>query len=196
MKQLRLVFLPIALAWLLAAATPASISGQNTAFEADPARTTVEFDLGDTLHKVHGTFALKHGSIRFDPASGRASGELVVDAASGDSGSVARDHRMIKNVLDADRFPEIIFRPERLEGKVETEGVSHVVLHGVFTIHGDDHELAMPLEVQPADGGYTAKTSFTVPYVKWGMKRPNLLLLRVSDQVEISIHTAMRKTGS
>jgi hypothetical protein len=31
-----------------------------------------------------------------------------------------------------------------------------------------------------------------VPYVQWGMKNPSTLFLRVSNKVEISIHTVAR----
>jgi len=43
------------------------------------------------------------------------------------------------------------------------------------------------VHVQTTDGKATAKMRFTVPYVRWGMKNPGTLLLRVSDKVEIDI---------
>ena len=43
------------------------------------------------------------------------------------------------------------------------------------------------MHVQTTDGKATAKMRFTVPYVRWGMKNPGTLLLRVSDKVEIDI---------
>jgi polyisoprenoid-binding protein YceI len=39
------------------------------------------------------------------------SGEIVVDAASGESASAARDKRMTRDILQAERFPEIRFSP-------------------------------------------------------------------------------------
>jgi polyisoprenoid-binding protein YceI len=141
------------------------------------------------LHTVRGSFLLKRGNIRFDSATGKASGELVVDAASGESGNGARDRRMHKNVLESDRYPEIVFRPDRVEGKVAQQGASQVGLHGMFSIHGAEHELTLPVEVEAAGGQYTAAIVFAVPYVKWGMKNPSTFFLRVDDKVEIGIHT-------
>jgi hypothetical protein len=39
---------------------------------------------------------------------------------------------------------------------------------------------------------WTATAKFPVPYVKWGMKNPSLLFLRVGDAVDIDF----RGTGS
>ena len=38
-------------------------------------------------------------------------------------------------------------------------------------------------------GQYGAVIHFTLPYVKWGMKNPSTLMLRVNDKVEITIET-------
>ena len=91
----------LACAAMLAAAS--SIPAEDTVLQIDSSRTKVEFTLTDVLHTVHGSFQLKRGDLRFDPATGKASGELVVDAASGDSGSGARDRSMHKNVLESVR---------------------------------------------------------------------------------------------
>lgn len=170
----------------------AAAFAQETYLAMDPAQTKVEFTLGDVLHTVHGTFALKHGSIRFDPANGAASGEMVVDAASGNSGSAARDRRMNKEILESAKFPEIVFKPTHVEGRVAAQGASQVLVHGVFSIHGADHEIVMPAEVEAAAGEYRLFAHFDVPYVQWGMKNPSNFLLRVSDKVQIGIHTVAR----
>jgi polyisoprenoid-binding protein YceI len=169
----------------------AAASAQETILQIDAAQTKVEFTLADVLHTVHGNFALKHGDLRFD-ASGKASGELVVDAASGQSGNSARDHRMHASVLESARYPEIVLRPDRVEGRIAVQGPSQVILHGTFEIHGQKHEMAAPLEVNGAGGQYTVNGNFPVPYVKWGMKNPSTLFLRVNDTVLITIHTVAR----
>jgi polyisoprenoid-binding protein YceI len=169
-----------------------SIPAQPISIVLDPAQTSVEFTLGDVLHTVHGTFHLTSGELRFDPLSGKASGELVVDARSGDSASKARDRRMHDNILESGKYPEITFRPDRVEGKPAAEGKSQVQVHGIFSIHGTEHEITAPATVDAAGGGYHVTATFTVPYVKWGMKNPSTLILRVSDKVEITIRAAAR----
>jgi len=153
----------------------------------DPAQTSVKFTLGDVLHTVHGTFQLKTGQLQLDVPSGKLSGEIVVNARSGESGSGMRDRKMHKEVLESERYPEISFRPDRVEGKVASDGKSSVKVHGVFSIHGVDREITVPADVEISAEHWTATVHFTIPYEKWGMKNPSTLFLRVSDSVEIDL---------
>ena len=181
----RLLFIPLAVSASLLAAD----LHQPAALVIDPAQTKVEFVLGSTLHTIHGTFHLTRGDLRFDPSTGSASGELAVDAGSGDSGSSARDKRMNHSILEKPKFPEIVFRPDRVEGSVATQGKSQVQLHGVFLLHGAFHEMTLPLTVEASDGQFQATTTFSIPYVQWGLKNPSTLILRVNDKVDITVHT-------
>jgi polyisoprenoid-binding protein YceI len=190
-KTLRSITLFVPCAILLAC----SFHAQAQLLEFDPAQTKVEFTLADVLHTVQGTFLLKHGSIKMNAATGAMSGELVVDATSGASGSKARDSRMHANILESARFPEIVFRPDKVEGAILPQGCSSVRIHGMFRIHGADHEITFPAEVEAVKGEYTATLHFAVPYVRWGMKNPSTLILRVSDTVNITIHTVAHPPG-
>jgi len=172
------------------AITSVAASAQGVAFQLDPQHTTVNFALSDVLHKVAGTFRLKQGSLRFDPASSKVTGTIVVDARSGETGSGMRDRKMHREVLESDRYPEIVFRPDRVEGTVLPQGKSSVRVHGIFSIHGADHELTVPAEVEIFPDRWTATLHFVVPYAAWGMKNPSNLFLKVSESVDIDITTA------
>jgi polyisoprenoid-binding protein YceI len=162
-------------------------AAQQTSLDLDPTHTSVKFTLGDVLHTVRGTFQLKHGALQFDPSTGKISGEIVVDARSGDSGSGMRDRKMHKEILESDRYPEISFRPDRVDGPVASQGKSSVKVHGIFRIHGVDREITVPADVEMFTDHWTANVHFTVPYEKWGMKNPSTLFLRVNDSVEIDL---------
>lgn len=189
MKRMR-VFVPLCVSALLLAAGESS-PAQPRSYAIAPAQTKVEFTLGSLLHTVHGSFQLKRGTLRFDPQSGNASGELVVDAASGESGNATRDKKMHAAILESAKYPEITFRPDRVEGKVAPEGKSQVQVHGVFAIHGAEHEILLPVTVDATAGQYNVDATFEIPYIKWGMKNPSTLILRVNDKVEIIIHTVV-----
>lgn len=179
----------LAAAAFVAIATVAAAE-QKVAFQLDPQRTTVNFTLGDVLHTVRGRFRLKQGSLSLDAASGALTGEIVVDAKSGESGSGMRDRKMHREVLESGRYPEIAFHPDRVEGTVSMQGKSSVRVHGMFTIHGADHELTVPAEVEMLPDHWTATLHFAVPYVKWGMKNPSNLFLKVTESVDIDLTIA------
>jgi hypothetical protein len=154
----------------------------------DPAQTEIHWKLSGGLHDTHGTFKLKSGEFFFNPATGVAEGEILVDATTGESGNEARDKRMQNEVLESNRYPAIFFHPSQIKGEFTArEGMQELVGVGTFNIHGADHPLELPLKVQVAAGAVTATTKFTVPYVAWGMKDPSKFMLRVGKQVEVEV---------
>jgi polyisoprenoid-binding protein YceI len=157
-------------------------------FEFSPANTTIKFTLGDILHTVHGSFQLKRGDVEYDLTNGTVRGAIVADATSGQTGNRSRDRHMHKDVLESAKYPDIVLRPDRVEGTVANSGTSDVQVHGVFSVHGSDHELTVPVRVHMFPDHWVADSHFTVPYVKWGMKNPSTFFLRVSESVEIDVH--------
>jgi polyisoprenoid-binding protein YceI len=175
---------------LLPSASFAQTAGPVVDLNFVPAKTTVNFTLGATLHSVHGSFAMKHGAVHFDPATNKLSGEIVIDATSGDSGNDGRDKKMHADVLESGRYPEIVFRPDRVDGQVAPAGASQVQVHGMFSVHGAEHEITIPVQVEMAARHWTANAHFAIPYVKWGMKNPSTFVLRVDPSVEIEVQAS------
>jgi polyisoprenoid-binding protein YceI len=172
---------------LLAAATS---HAQQIQVKLDPAKTHIAWTLGDVLHTVEGTFVLKSGTITFDSQTGDASGQLVVDAASGNSGNGTRDSKMKKEVLEVTRYPEIVFTAKHVTGFVAGKDSQTVEVAGEFAIHGGTHPLTLTLPIKLNGTHLDAQTKFDVPYEKWGMKNPSTFLLKVSDTVQIAIITS------
>ena len=160
---------------------------QETVLELDPARTQIGFTLGDVLHTVRGIFKLRQGTISFNPATGQAGGLVVVDATSGDSGSHTRDHKMHKDVLQSEQYPEITFVPQQVQGQVLPAGDFKVQVSGIFTMHGENHPLTLLVQANATGEELTANVTFSVPYVNWGLKNPSTLFLRVNSTVDIAI---------
>jgi polyisoprenoid-binding protein YceI len=179
----------LTLGFLFGAATgvAASLHAGEAVLDLDATRTKVAFTLADVLHTVHGDFKLKTGSIRFDTSTGQAAGGVVIDATSGASGSGGRDRRMHKSILESEKYPEITFHPDRFQGRLAPEGGSDIELHGMFGIHGAEHEVTLKTTVHVQGDQITATTHFVVPYVEWGMKNPSTLFLRVGDKVNIDL---------
>lgn len=176
------------------ALSAAAANAQEMVFQIDPAQSHVTFTLGATLHTVHGTFQMKSGAIRFNPATGNASGALVVDATSGKSGNERRDRRMHRQILEDQKYPEIVFAPQHVSGRLTPEGTSQMELQGQMTLHGQQHPMKVTMPVQVSRDQASADARFIVPYVQWGLKNPSTFVLRVSDKVTIDVHAAGRLT--
>ena len=177
---------------LSATATPprpqsaqARAASQEVVLSFDPAQSKIHWMVDSTLHTVHGTFLLKSGSVNFDHDSGKASGEITVLATSGESGNSSRDEKMHKEVLQSDNYPEVVFRPSQIEGKVPGSGSSDFKVHGTFLLHGVNHEITVPIHGESNGDNWKGTGKFDVPYIQWGLKNPSNFLLKVQPIVSV-----------
>jgi polyisoprenoid-binding protein YceI len=153
----------------------------------DPALSSIHWVLDTTLHTVHGTFLLKRGNITFATDGGKASGEMVAAATSGESGNDSRDKKMHNEILESQKYQEIIFRADRIDGKVSAIGASSVQIHGTLSLHGTEHELTVPVQEEITGGQWKGTAKFTVPYIQWGLKNPSTFLLKADPTVEVEL---------
>ena len=184
-----LVVAPLTLLVLSAAPrhAPPQIPPKEIVLSVDPAQSKVHWTLGTTLHTVHGTFAFKSGALHVDPVSDNASGEITVFATSGESGNDSRDKKMHKDVLESGNFPDISFRPVRLDGKIAPQGAFTVKVHGILALHGSQHEITVPVQAELAGDHWTGTAKFNVPFIDWGLKNPSSFLLKVDHVVNIEL---------
>jgi polyisoprenoid-binding protein YceI len=94
---------------------------------------------------------------------------------------------MHKEVLETSKYPDAIFRPTQVEGSVARSGASDVKLHGIFTLHGSDHEVIAAVHVEMSPGTWKASCKFDVPYIAWGLKDPGNFLLKVNPVVGVEM---------
>ncbi|MGH7847314.1 MAG: YceI family protein, partial [Candidatus Binatia bacterium] len=98
-----------------------------------------------------------------------------------------RDATMHAEVLESERFPELVFIPERLvDGRGEPSKHS-LNVEGRIRIHGVERSLTIPLETTVDETRVRLRGRFVLPYVKWGMKDVSTFLLRVGKTVEVHI---------
>jgi polyisoprenoid-binding protein YceI len=158
--------------------------------ELDPSKTLIEFRLPGSLHTTHGTFNLEHGFLKGDLNTGAASGSIVVDARSGNSGIGVRDNEMKNSVLEVQKYPEITFTPAHIAGQLAPDGQFQAKLQGVLTVHGSGHQIVLEVKGRLLGNSLVASFSFSVPYVEWGMEDPSVLFLTVAKQVDVDVATA------
>jgi polyisoprenoid-binding protein YceI len=94
---------------------------------------------------------------------------------------------MHQEIPESQRYPEIIFTPTRMSGKVEPEGDSKVQVDGIVRLHGSDQVMTLTLPVQTKGNSLSVPTHIVIPYVEWGLKNPSTFLLHVGDKVEVDV---------
>ncbi len=175
----------LSVALSLFVATPAF--AQHQTFSIVPGSSDVSFTLNGSDHSTHGTFHVESGTVDFDRSAAKISGSVVVAAGSGKTGNDSRDKKMTNEVLDASHFAEIAFVPESYQGTIVASGDSTIQVTGTFTLHGTPHKMTVPMQIHIDGTNCTAKTSFVVPYVKWGLKDPSIFILKVAKEVNVDL---------
>ena len=182
---------PVAVAVCLLLALPAAAAAAERTLHLDPAKTTIRFRVKARAHQVLGTMPLVSGELRIDTTTGAASGEVVMDPGRAETGVQMRDRTMRTEVFEVERYPLLVFRPQEVSGEIPEAGEGRVQLVGVLEIHGGEHPVTLPVALQASPEGLRAGTTFTIPYVEWGMHNPGNAMLRVDDTVEVRIETVI-----
>ena len=177
----------LALAIGLTVLTASRVVAEEQLLTLRPEATKVSFTLDATAHTVEGVLSLRSGAIRFDTATGAASGDLIVDLHDAKTGNAKRDKNMHEDVLETTRFPLAVFHAKRVTGTVAPSGRSDVGVEGVMTFHGADHPMTLTAVVTLHGEHVVAETSFPIPFVEWGLHDPSFFVLRVAKIVSIKV---------
>ena len=166
--------------------TPFALA-QHQAFNINPDASTVAFTLASTHEITNGTFHVSKGLVNFDAASPNLSGLIDVSAASGNTGNASRDKKMLNDVLQTSQFADVTFVPQTYTGTLALTGDSTLQVTGIFTLHGTPHTLTVPMQLHIDGNKLTAKTTFKVPYVEWGLKDPSWFVFKVAKEVDVNL---------
>jgi polyisoprenoid-binding protein YceI len=116
-----------------------------TTYQIDPAHSGVHFSVRHLMvTNVRGTFSGVKGTVVYDPANPSTTQvEATVDANTISTGDPKRDaHLKGADFLDAEKYPEIIFKGKRTEKTSDTE----FRVTGDLTIRDVTREAALTVE--------------------------------------------------
>ena len=149
---------------------------------ADPARTTVEFEVEHFwgLHTVRGRFRRFDGVYVVGTAGLEI--ELTIDAASVDTGNAARDkHLRSPDFFDVDANPQVRFTSTRITGL----GNGHVHVRGELEAAGAPVPVAFDASVRVIDGELELEATTTVDQRRFGMSQGPLRNVRPPAKVHV-----------
>lgn len=154
-----------------------------------PEKSDLSFELSTTLHLVRGKATAWSGEVRVEPHEpGVVHARLNIKAASLVSGSKGRDADMHDKVLEADRFPDIVFEAKTYKGSLLGFGAGKaytVELTGDLTIHGVTRPVQASVECNVfADHAFLAG-EVPIHWKEFGLRDMSKFFNRVRDPMTI-----------
>lgn len=132
-----------------------------------------------------------NGSLRF---AVRAASLGVVDKISdGDRRDI--ETTMRGQVLEVEKFPDIIFESARVEARANSDGSYQARIAGRLTLHGVTRELSFPADVRVDEARLRARGRFPLLQTDYKITPVSLFggTVRVKDEVEVTFDVAAVK---
>jgi polyisoprenoid-binding protein YceI len=118
----------------------ATAKAETHTFTIDPARTTVQFEIRHFFGKVVGQFHDVHGTLRIDVDHPENSSVIAkCPSRTVDTANRTRDSHLRSELFETDKFPEVIFRSE----KVVRTANDQADVTGDLTLHGVTHPIVL-----------------------------------------------------
>jgi len=138
-----------------------SVAHESRVWQFDPAYSTVEFAVRNLWYNVKGRFNVLEGAIVLDEDDVRRSSvTATIKANSIDTGNKRRDaHLRSADFLDADKFPDIEFKSERIARGKDRDSLD---LDGVLIVK--DKRVPIALAVNEMDRSRSPKGEEFVYY--------------------------------
>jgi polyisoprenoid-binding protein YceI len=165
-----------------------TVTGTQTTVEwwtADPARTTVEFEVEHLwgLHTVRGRFRRFDGVYVVGTAGPEI--ELTIDAASVDTGISVRDrHLRSADFFDVDEHPQVRFTAMQITGI----GNGQVRVSGELDVAGTSVPLAFDASVRMIGAELELEATTTVDQRLLGMSQGPLRHIRHPAKLHVKTH--------
>lgn len=175
--------------------------------KTDPGNNVI-FKVSAPLETIVGTTAGVSGSFEFDPTNIKASSaaRFEVDVASFNSGIELRDEHFRDNFLHTDQYPKAIFTLDRIvkasRKKVKSGESVELEAEGTFDLHGVKRTERVKATVTYMEGSEATKgvlpgniialnASFRIRLADYGIERPQMLVLKVGEEVDINVVTRL-----
>lgn len=170
-----------------------------TRFAVDPSSVSVRFVSTASIETVVGKTTQLRGWLQLDPQQlGTATAEFAVPLAALQTGNRLRDREMREDYLETGKFPEARFVVRRLSGATHLQSgtVAHVEAQGTFSVHGVSRPITVPVKLNSqATGHMTLEAHFPIRLSDYGIERPQFILLRLADTVQLTVRARLVANG-
>lgn len=149
----------------------------------------VTFTSDAPVEKIVGTTSTIDGYVNLQQDEGAPSGEFYfeVDLASLDTGIGLRNRHMRDNYLEVKKYPFAVFAGKIIHSEPTEDGGFNLKTRGTFDLHGVKKDVEIEGIVTTTDGGYKAASQFSVALADFKIARPQLMMLKIGEVVQVSV---------
>jgi polyisoprenoid-binding protein YceI len=155
------------------------------------AGSDLRWDLPATLHTVHGVAPVLTGTLDAEPGTGgqwRIRSRVVVPAAAMTTGRESRDKKMREEVLETDKFPEVVFESRHVSADLSRFPKDEhftVEVTGDLTVHGKAVRVKLPVDVFVRPDHVVLQGSFPLAWKQFGLADPSFGLIKVREPLKV-----------
>jgi polyisoprenoid-binding protein YceI len=150
-----------------------------------PEQSTLTFELPTTFRVVKGKTGAWQGSVEVDPSSpGMLKARLQIRAESIETGNSRRDLDVRDKVLEAAKFPEIVFEAKTYKGSLSNFDPGATItaeVTGELTIHGVTKPLQSSLQCAVLPDHVVVAGAVPVFWKAFGLRDMSRLFLKIKD---------------
>ena len=177
---------------LLVTGFQAHLYAEVKTYQLDAAQSKVLFEVGSTLHDVHGRAKSFASKVVFDQAAGKVSLPMQIEIAvdSMDTDNQRRDKGM-REMFESQKYPVIRWTATRIDCRPAEKAESVICdAAGVLEIRNIKHENKFQVLLTPYEGQIQAKGSLDIRRKDFDLKTPSLLgIVRVSQEIKVNFET-------
>lgn len=155
-----------------------------------PEKSTLSFELSTSFRVIHGKPDAWQGTVEVDPAApGVLKGQLQIRAQSIETGNSRRDLDVRDKVLEAARFPDIVFELKTYKGSLANFNPGATItaeVSGELTIHGATKPIQSSLECAVLADHVVVAGAVPVYWKAFGLRDMSRLFMRVRDPMLIT----------
>ena len=152
-------------------------------------KSSIVFEVATTFTLVRGRADHWSGDVRVEPESpGAVRSRIVIAADSLESGNRTRDHDIRDVVLEAVKYPEIVFEAKSYRGNLSALApgtLSTIEIAGELTVHGVTQPIQTSVECAIHENHIFVTGAVPVHWKAFGVHDMSKLFNRVKDPMTI-----------
>jgi len=163
-----------------------------------PDESVVTILVRSTLHDFEVRAKAPKGKLTASAAeAGSIRLRLELSPRDMESGSYMRDTVMREDVLEIQKFPDIVFEASEATYTGEEKGTPVYRVKGALTLHGVRKELSFPVRARLAGGRLTAEARFDLNISDYQMTVPSPLpFLYTQDTLTLTARFVLKRRGN